>query len=326
MRELICTQYCIVFTNMKSVKPLIIIALIIALVACKKNDQTHQQNKITKSFFESDSLTIHQEPHELKAFRTFANSLDKSSALSGKLAIEAFISRFSNQSTGLADTAYLVLKQVLDTIEQEINTALLTDTTNYLMQTPAGKVSPALQKLEASLVGTGFKTLESEGFIYVVQHYSFIFQQVKNTVSNTMSEYLTQIVKENNEGFSVDAAITIQPSQHIERIVWYEQFIARNPEFVLISNCKAYKKAYLTYLFSGMDNTKLFSDLSAMRLNSYFQQAYKLVLQKYPHSECASLVKPLLHAIEQKNMNALNELLKNYSIKGFIFSQKPQFE
>ena len=307
-------------------KPLVIIAFVLVLVACKRNDQPDKQNKIEESNVFSDSLWMHQESEKIKAFRTYLHSLDSTSAQSGKLAIQDFVTRFSTESTGLADTAYLVLKQVLDTIEQEINTALLTDTTNYLMQTPAGKVSPALQKLEASLVGTGFKTLESEGFIYVVQHYSFIFQQVKNTVSNTMSEYLTQIVKENNEGFSVDAAITIQPSQHIERIVWYEQFIARNPEFVLISNCKAYKKAYLTYLFSGMDNTKLFSDLSAMRLNSYFQQAYKLVLQKYPHSECASLVKPLLHAIEQKNMNALNELLKNYSIKGFIFSQKPQFE
>ena len=55
-----------------------------------------------------------------------------------------------------------------------------------------------------------------------------------------------------------DAGIIITPQQYIDRVIWHEKFIADNPDFILLKNCKAYKKAYLTYLLTGIDNTSLY--------------------------------------------------------------------
>lgn len=63
-----------------------------------------------------------------------------------------------------------------------------------------------------------------------------------------------------------------------------------------------------------------------MKLAPYFVKSYNYVLKTYPDSELSQLVAEYKTAIEQKNKSLVNELIKKYIIKGWIYSQNTTLE
>jgi hypothetical protein len=294
--------------------------LMVLFASCNKpaNNQSSIANDSTLFLNDSSMLS---ENADLVAFRAYIQQLDSTDAKSMELSMNEFKRIFSNKSTGLCDSAYCIYQELIDTLELKLNDNLLNDTTDYLPLFTNTTVSKKLKLAKAELLKYGFKYAVSEGQVYIEQDRSYLIKNLMPLFSEPMKAYLQQIEKENREGFIDDAGIVIQPKQHVDRIIWYEQFIAENPDFMLIKNCKSYKKAYQTYLFTGIHNTSLFEDEEKMVLSSYFVAAYSYVSKVYPQSELALLVEPFRLAIEQKQLSVVEDLLKKYTIKGLIFSQ-----
>jgi hypothetical protein len=297
------------------------IIILVFFTACNKPISNNVTTDNYSLLLASDSMVHAIENPNITAFRNYIHQLDSSSAKSMDLSLKEFKRIFTNKSTGLCDTAYLVYQQFIDTIELKINDKLLNDTTQYMPLFTSTNAPQELVNANKELIKYGFKYVASEGQVYIEQDRSYVLKNLLSLFSESMKTYLQQIEKENREGFMADASIVIQPKQHVDRIIWYENFISDNPDFILIKNCKSYKKAYLTYLFSGIDNTRLFADKEKMILSPYFINAYNYVLKAYSDSEVATLLKPLSVAIEQKQLSVVTELLKKYTIKGLIFSQ-----
>ncbi|MFW9598827.1 MAG: hypothetical protein ACMV0Y_12870, partial [Paludibacter sp.] len=85
-------------------------------------------------------------------------------------------------------------------------------------------------------------------------------------------------------------------------------------------NCKNYRKAYLTYLLSGMDNSPLYDDVDHLQLAEYYTKAYTYLLKKYPDSETAGLVRPYYEAIRKKQKSEVNALYKKYVVAGQVYN------
>lgn len=295
--------------------------VILCFAACKNKSAQNNNPAIDSTGFNADTLQLLVENPQITAYRMFVHSLDSSKAESVTQALNEFKRAFSGKSTGLCDSTYQVLQELIDTVELKLNDKLQSDTTDYSALYTNANVPPKIASAQKILQKDGFKFGTSEGMVYIEQDRSYITKNLLQMFSAPMQAYLLQIEKENREGFMEDAGIVISPRVHVERIVWYEKFITENPAFVLIKNCKDYRKAYFTYLLTGIDNTMLYENEEEMKLSPYFAQAYKYLLKTYPDSETAALVLPYKQAIEQKQKSVVEELLKKYVIKGLIYSQ-----
>ena len=290
------------------------------MISCNKPASKDTDDKDSTSYHFNDTLLVNQENPKIIEYRAFIHQLDSTDVASALLATDKFKTLFANQSTGLCDSAYVVYQNLMDTIDLKINEKLGNDTTNYSAIYMGEPVSKKIKDFQTYLQKNGFKLSSSEGTVYIEQDRSFVVKNLSTMMSEPMKAYLLQIEKENREGFSEDAAITIKPKQHVDRIIWYENFIKANAGFILIENCKNYKKAYLSYLLQGIDNTPLYSDAEQMTLEPYYATAFKYLLKTYPEAETTLLVTPYYEAIKQKQKATINDLIKKYTIKGLIFS------
>ena len=288
-------------------------------VSCNRENKTDKEQK-KNNYNLKDTMLLNQENAMINEFHAYVDSLDSTNAVSAFLATEKFKTIFAGQSQGICDSAFVIFLNLTDTLVVSLNYKLENDTTDYQTFINSEISSPEVLQFRKSLSKNGFSLKSSDGMVYIDLNYDYIMQNFSSYVSDPMNAYLTEIQMENKEGFAQDAAIIIKPEKHVDRIIWYENFIKQNPKFVLSDNCKNYRKAYFTYLLCGFDNTPLFSDKETKELSSYFKTAYSYLLKKYPDSETAILVQPYYETLKQKQVDESQSLLKKYLIKGLIFN------
>ena len=290
-------------------------------VSCNGKARTEKEQK-KNNYNLRDTLFSNQENVLINEFRAYVDSLDSTDVASAFRATEKFKSIFTGKSKGLCDSAFVVFLNLTDTLIVKLNDSLDNDTTDYQAFVNDEISTPKVLQFRNTLLKNGFTLKSSEGIVYIDLSYDYVIRNFSAYVSDPMNVYLSEIQTENKEGFAQDAAIVIAPEKHVDRIIWYENFIKQNPNFVLIENCRNYRKAYFTYLLSGFDNTPLFSDNDTRALSLYFKIAFDYLLKKYPDSETAMLTQPYYETLKQKEFDASHALLKKYQIKGLIFNLK----
>lgn len=295
-----------------------ILIFILFFSACQKPQKENKEREKTNNF--NDTILLKTENPKLTEYRLFVHQLDNVDVNSVQLAVEKFKTTFYGQQTSLCDSGFVVFQQMMDSIETYQNIKLQNDTTDYEYYFEINNFPPKVLKYKELLAINGFKLSKSDEIVFVEQDRSYPINLLSSMLSEPMKLYLSEIEIENREGFSENAAIIISWKQHVDRIIWYEDFTKANPTFVFLENCRNYKKAYFTYLLTGFENTKLFIQSNQMELSSYYANAYRYLLQSYPDSETAQLTTPYLETIEQKSTDARRELLKKYVIKGLIFN------
>ena len=296
----------------------LILLTVLLFSACQKPKEEKIEIERINNF--NDTMLVQTENPKLIEFRSFVQQLDSSKINSVSLAIEKFKTVFNGQQTSLCDSGFVVFQQLMDTIDVKLNNQLQNDTTEYEHYFEISKFPTKVLKFRELLTKNGFKLSSSQDMVFIEQDRTFPINTLASLLSEPMKLYLSEIEIENREGFSENAAIIISWKQHVDRIIWYENFIKANPTFVFLENCINYKKAYFTYLLTGFENTKLFNPDKDSELNSYYSNAYRYLMQTYPDSETAQLTTPYLETIEQNSIEARRELLKKYVIKGLIYN------
>ncbi len=300
---------------------LIGLIVLLSFSACHKTTRENKNaGNRSDSFKTNDTLKLNVPDAKLLEYSKFLSSLDSSNINSASIAAEKFKEIFTSQRVGLCDSGYVMFQALYDTLDLKLNEKIQQDTTDFNPLIKNESLPRKLKDLKAQYQKCGFDLTSSEGSVYIVQDRSFIANIFFPIVSETMKNYLIEIQTESKEGFATDDAISILPQKLVERIIWYEKFIAANQNFVFIDNCNNYRKAYLTYLLSGYKKTSLFTNNNDKILTSYFTIAFKYLLQKYPTSETAIIVKPYFEAITHKQFDTEKQLFKNYIIKGYILN------
>ena len=295
---------------------ILIVAFVMSACFKKNNDQ---QDNAQGTVLQPDSVTEELPNEALQAFRVFVQTTD-STVDNMQVVSNRFRELLATEPTLIVDSGIIVFEQFYSRVETHLNEKMMNDTTDYSVVWTGEPIPANIRNFQKKLKDNGFRLASSEGMAYVLQDRSFVAKHFYEFVSLEMKNYLMQIQKETDEGFADDAFITISPRQHVERIIWYENFIAQNSTFILIENCKNYHKAYLTYLFTGIDNTPLYENEATQQLNSYFETAYKLVLSKYAESELAKMIQPYYDALKAKDKNKARQILKDYHVKGYVLN------
>ncbi len=302
--------------SIKSKALILVISAFVAL-SCNKSKTAENKTEVKENYF-NDTILASQENPKIVEYREFLSTLDSVDANSVTAAIDMYKEIFSGQSKGLCDSAFVMFQNKLDTIELTLNNQLTNDTTDYAAVLSSGNIPVKIKEFKAALQKNGLNLVHADDLVYIEQQRKFVLNVFSEFISESLNQYLTEIDTESREGFSKENKIVISPQKMVDRIIWYENFIKANPNFVLLDNCKNYKKAYFTYLLEGYGDTKLFVSEESKDLSVFFASAYKYLLKKYPDSESTELVKPYYDALLQKQPTS--DMLKKYYIKGVIYN------
>ncbi len=275
----------------------------------------------------------------LKDYKKFIASLDSKSEKSVTLAAEKYAELFSGAHQGLCDSAYVVFDQLYEKIEGGLNEKLMNnsffeDFPCITFDSLGVKEEPFEKKyvpFRKSIEKNGFRIDCPEGMVEIGQNRSFVSKHFYAFVSPVMKQYLEGLRKENDEVFSVDAGIVISPQQYADRLVWWEDFNKKNPNFMLSENAQSIQRYLFTFFLLGMDNTPLINHytddngVEKQELDSYFEDAYTYLNKKYPNSDLNALVKPYKMTILKNDAAKRERLIKTYTKRGLMIDFSKEY-
>lgn len=259
----------------------------------------------------------------LNEYRIYLKSLDTLHPASTTTAAEKYAELFKSTNQNTRDSAFSVFKDYYNKIDQILDNnrditisydSLITDSAGHLP-----KLSPHLSAYAQTLKDNGFKVYMSEGAPYIGQDLDFEAKWFYSYLSKPLKEFLTQLNKEEKEGFSEDAGLIISPAQLTDRTVWWENFAKKYPETIVGRPSLENWRSYLGIMMVGMDNSPVTEPDHPGNLNPYFKAAYSRAVNNYPATQTAKLIGPYFKLLADKNTIAAQKLVKEYETKKIIY-------
>lgn len=253
----------------------------------------------------------------LKDYEIFLNQLNTSDEDNIQVATTKFKELFSKAEQQTCDSAYYLFENFYSLVDEAINDLHYKDTTNYdslvLSFDTASQInlSKKLTDFRDKLVRNGFQLSMTEGSTFIQADRAYIKEHFYANVSPLMVSYLEQLDKENDEGFGEDGGLVIDSKTLVDRIVWWENFNAANPDFIFKRTPYYSQRAYTNALITGEDNTPLFWDVGGP-LDEYFKTGYEYLFSKYPDSKTAGLLKPYYAALTKPDTAAIRKFQKQH--------------
>lgn len=259
----------------------------------------------------------------LNEYRIYLKSLDTLHPASTTIAAEKYAELFKSADQNTRDSAFSVFKDFYNKIDQILDNnrditisydSLITDSAGHLPM-----LSPHLSTYAQTLKDNGFKVYMSEGAPYIGQDLDFEAKWFYVYLSQPLKEFLTQLNKEDKEGFSVDAGLVITPEQLADRTVWWEKFAKNHAETIVARPSLENWRSYLGTMMVGMDNSTVTEPGHPENLNPYFKAAYSRVMNNYPATQTARLIGPYFKLLTDKNAAGAQKLVKEYKAKNLIY-------
>ena len=201
---------------------------------------------------------------------------------------------------------------VIDSLEQTV----LNNFYSYFSGENGHPKSPpdAVKKKEDWLAKAGLQFWElGEGYVEIITVPDFYLNIFKDYVTPDYKEYLEITAHEDNDLYSADAGLVVSFEEVGNRVLSWENFIAKYPDSALRQKAlELYKGYQLDYLF-GLDNTptREYTDKTIYPENI---AEFNRFVATYPNSPTTKLVKIMLnhtgtndelHNIIQKEQKAL---------------------
>lgn len=276
----------------------------------------------------------------LKEYNKYINSLDTESEESIGLAAEKYAVLFAQANMGICDSAFVLFDHLYGEVENKLNERLEKD--ESLFDFPCidfdslGREMPFDKRFVAfkkRLEKNGFRIECPEGMTQIVQNRSFLKPRFYKCISPLMKEFLGGVQKERDEFFNYDAGIVISAQSYVDRLVWWDEFDRKYPDFILSKKAKANQIVLFTYFLIGMDNTPVIGYsidengvVKTGGLDDYFAKAYAYLNKKYPASPLNGLVSPYKMAVLKNDDAKRERLIKTYTKRGLMIDFEKGFD
>ena len=259
----------------------------------------------------------------LKLYDSYLLQLDSTDITTIPSSVTKYKTLFKDKSVGLKDSAFVLFSLYYEKVDRNINQIMEKDTTNFdpLISLDSNMkplpISDKLKKYKERIEQNGFEISSTEGSVYLKQDRDYIAKNFYGDVSKTMKVYLEQVNKENKEGFQEDAGITIEAKTFVDRVIWWENFIANNNNFMMLDDAKERKKYLLTFLITGMDNSQVLTNENS-DIDEYYKTAYTYLQITFQNSQTNKLIAPYFKALLEKNKTRSAEIIKDYKRRELI--------
>lgn len=160
----------------------------------------------------------------------------------------------------------------------------------------------------ASLNHYGLKFGLTDGLLFInFSSPDYILNNLSGSLSNSMKEYITQIFKEAGQKPMNDGKIILPLENIAERVIWWENFLKQNQNFVFISECKMTYKFYMSLLFSGDDETEL-TGYSKKSITENYLRTYKTIINKYSGTKTAEVIGKYYKLLQENGFRVNREI------------------
>lgn len=156
----------------------------------------------------------------------------------------------------------------------------------------------------------GYKFDMIEGIILVsIADPKFIRNNFSGLISNGLKLYITKVIEEIDTDTNPDAAITISPDELANRLLWWENFINNNQDFLLIDDCYSTYDGYLYTLMLGTYNNPAFNP-EDQKLNNKFRAEYENIINHHKGTKAAAIIAEYYNILKKNNFVINKEAAK----------------
>jgi hypothetical protein len=265
----------------------------------------------------------------VKIYKEYVADLDSNDVKSVGSAMNMYKQLFKDASEEECDTAFLAFHHLYtgmtDILNEDVMNNVALQETVWLAYDENGKKLPmpkAYIMEEKKVKPYGYRLEFPEGMISIGYDRSYIAKHFYDFVSPTMKSYLERLDKDNENTFAEDGGIMISEKEYVERLIWYENFEKKNPDFLLIDEVKETRRYLFAFFLTGMDNTPVYLEEEIwpvqFAITDYFKNAYTLLQQKYPDSETWKRTKTYKQALLEADRIKMAKLIDDYTKKGWV--------
>ncbi|TGD59578.1 hypothetical protein [Flavobacterium humi] len=296
----------------KIVVSVICLFLGIVFFSCKKEDQKAPESEATTT----ETTPVHPEtakkaPREIQVSKTeklTSEIVSETAAAKAKLNKENAVS------------VYKDFRQEIETIIGQLNDAnanILDEYYQFYDQKTARIVlSGAVKTKVKSFTKANVEIWEiGEGMAEIRTVPNFYLDIFKNDLPEDYVAYLKLEAFDNTTLYAADAGFVISLKEVSDRVINWENFLAKYPESMLYPEAKEAYKDYLTNYLYGLDNTANF-DYENMTLYPESQKEFEEFMAKYPASTATKITKVFTDAFARKvTPDELNALIRTEETK-----------
>jgi len=170
------------------------------------------------------------------------------------------------------------------------------------MQLEKSPSSELVKQLRSSLSAFGILLLSSEGKFYLEPQTEYLLNNFGPELSSAYRAYLTIGSKEQKERFAEDGTILISSDSLTSRIMTWDNFIAKYPDFISIKMAQDQYAQYMGAYLAGMDNSRIFDPASNL-LNESSKVSFESFILKNPECNSTEIVKAYLDLLKSTNFN-----------------------
>jgi hypothetical protein len=257
------------FKQMKKPAQNCMVCIVIAAGLCLASYGSKNQNKFT--------YNIHQD-QLLDSYQEYIGSLNPNNLFTIDAAVKKFKEAFVHCPTNITDAAFLQFWNFYLTAADYAGERLThNERYKYLAGINDYNSNPGSYKsLEYDLIlekhalnKNDFKLLNllnscglmfdiKEGYLIInFGENNFILNNFGNNLSAAMRDYIFETIKEAGEKLIENDKLVLPVNKLAERTAWWKNFINRNKNFILISECKLTYGFYLNTLLHRINNTEI---------------------------------------------------------------------
>lgn len=211
------------------------------------------------------------------------------------------------------DSVYVLFNNVVYSAINDFNDSLELKYSTLLHIANRKIVDLEITKFKRCLDICGLTLLRTEGENYVDVNYDYYYKLFKDRVSPALNDYLKIRKKELRQGFSDDAELIISFHQLYKRVITWEKFNMKYPDFFNSHDSQLYYATYLSTLITGMDNSPVF-DYDTGTLFPEINKLYLKIISHHESLKSTGVIKEyyeLLKASDFKMPYQIDQFLKD---------------
>jgi hypothetical protein len=179
------------------------------------------------------------------------------------------------------------------------------------------------QKMISALASHGINLNYRDGDFYLEPDISFIYSHLSSVLTASSRDYLQTKISI-SKGFIPESNQSLSPPDSLaHQIVVWEDFMVRNPEYLLKDEIQALYIDVLSAYLSGNEQMPMF-DSNTKILDPKFHSSYLKYIEEYPNRESTKIVRRYYDLLASKGFKYSEELDAFLSEVNFNPSQKPQ--
>ncbi|MGA1871716.1 MAG: hypothetical protein ACMUJM_24575 [bacterium] len=261
-----------------------------------------------------------------KDYINFINNLDKDNIYSISVAVKILDEQ--EFSTNGFDEIYFQFVDFYYTILSKTYENIIAKVEGQLWEYPDSLIDIDVKEVKEKRVKNFIKLLDenyctlcsTEGGYFICEKNDALRNIFANKVSPSISEFLKIREKEMHKQFFEDATLVISFKELGERIVTWEDFLNKYKEDKIKDEADRYHKIYLSTFLIGFNNEPTieydYSESKPIGLESEVEKAYAYIIQTYPKTKVAALLKEYMALLKEKNydISKLKDFFKSKDI------------